>query len=34
MMTVLRLTAECIGTIISFIAFALAAVLLAATLRN
>lgn len=33
-MTFLRLTAELIGTIVSFLAFALAAVVLAATLRG
>ena len=34
MMTFLRLTAECIATIISFLAFAMAAVVLAATLKG
>ena len=33
-MTFLRLAAECIATVVSFLAFAMAAVVLAATLRG
>ncbi len=34
MLTLLRLAAECIATIVSFLAFAMAAVVLAATLKG
>ena len=34
MLTFLRLAAECIATIVSFLAFAMAAVFLAATLKG
>jgi hypothetical protein len=34
MLTFLRLAAECIATIVSFLAFAMAAVVLAATLKG
>ena len=34
MLTLLRLAAECIATVVSFLAFAMAAVFLAATLKG